>query len=165
MLPFYSLCTIVSVFRVSPPEHVCVHHAVSARVAAARVLDLHVLVLYIGVKRLQLAQLQKVCCKQSECLQAAMKQNNKKKNHCMNNIKQRNQSYPVFILMEGVAGQTGNLGIVLYLEAKEELTHGVAEANALFSTGSPAQLIYDDQGPVANVVDYIRDLRMTNICK
>lgn len=79
MLPFYSLCTIVSVFRVSPPEHVCVHHAVSARVAAARVLDLHVLVLYIGVKRLQLAQLQKVCCKQSECLQAAMKQNNKKK--------------------------------------------------------------------------------------
>lgn len=54
---------------------------------------------------------------------------------------------------------------MLYLEAKEELTHGVAEANALFSTGSPAQLIYDDQGPVADVVDYIRDLRMTNISK
>lgn len=54
---------------------------------------------------------------------------------------------------------------MLYLEAKEELTHGVAEANALFSTGSPAQLIYDDQGPVADVVDYISDLRMRNISK
>lgn len=58
--------------------------------------------------------------------------------------------------------QTGNEDIVLYLEAKQELTHGVAEADALFSTGAPAQLIYDDQGPVADVVDYIRDLRMRN---
>lgn len=52
---------------------------------------------------------------------------------------------------------------MLYLEAKEELTYGVAEANALFSTGAPAQLIYDDQRPVADVVDYIRDLQMRNI--
>lgn len=79
-LPFHCLCTIVSVFRASPLEHVCVHHAVSARVAAARVLDLHVLVLHIGIKGLQLAQLQKVCCKQSECLQAAMKQTRQQKN-------------------------------------------------------------------------------------
>lgn len=53
----------------------------------------------------------------------------------------------------------------MYLEAKQELTHRVAEADALFSTGAPAQLIYDDQGPVADVVDYIRDLRMRNISK
>lgn len=39
----------------------------------------------------------------------------------------------------------------------------MAKANALFSTGAPAQLIYDDQGPVADVVDYIRDLQMRNI--
>lgn len=39
----------------------------------------------------------------------------------------------------------------------------MAKANALFSTGAPAQLIYDDQGPVADVVDYIRDLQMRNV--
>lgn len=54
---------------------------------------------------------------------------------------------------------------MLYLEAKEELTHGVAEANALFSIGSPAQLVYNDQGPVTDVVYYIRNLRMRNMSK
>lgn len=99
----------MSVLRASPLERVCVHHAVSARVAAARVLDLHVLVLHIGIKRLQLAQLQKVCCKQSECLQAAMKQvYQQEKKPTINNRKQRNPSYPVFFLMEGVAVLTGN---------------------------------------------------------
>lgn len=55
--------------------------------------------------------------------------------------------------------------MLLYLEAKEELTHRVTEANALFSTGAPAQLIYDNEGPVADVVNYIRDLWLRNIRK
>lgn len=123
------------------------------------------LVLHVGIKSLQLAQLKKVCRKQGERLQAAERQTRQQKEHSMNNIKQRNLSYPVFILFGGVAVQTGNEGIVWYLEAKEELAHRVAKANALFSTGAPAQLIYDDQGPAADVVDYIRDLQMRNISK
>lgn len=47
---------------------------------------------------------------------------------------------------------------MLYLEAKEELTDRVADADALLSTGTTPQLVYDDQGPVTYVVDYVRDL-------
>lgn len=50
------------------------------------------------------------------------------------------------------------MAIVLYLEAQEELTNRVTYANALLGTGTTAQLIYDDQGPVTYIVDYIRDL-------
>ena len=45
-----------------------------------------------------------------------------------------------------------------YLEAKEELANRVTDADALLSTGAPPQLVYDDQGPVTCVVDYVRDL-------
>lgn len=46
----------------------------------------------------------------------------------------------------------------MYLEAKEEFTNRMTDANALFSTGTTAQLIYDDQGPVTYIVNYIGDL-------
>lgn len=48
--------------------------------------------------------------------------------------------------------------LVLHLQAKEELANSVADADALLSTGATAQLINYDQGPVASVVDYIRNL-------
>lgn len=46
----------------------------------------------------------------------------------------------------------------LYLEAKEELADRVTNADALLRTGTPPQLVYDDQGPVTYIVDYVRDL-------
>lgn len=48
--------------------------------------------------------------------------------------------------------------LVLHLEAKEKLANSVADADALLSTGTTAQLVNYDQGPVACVVDYIRNL-------
>lgn len=103
----------MSVFRASPLEHVCVHHAVTARVAAAHVLDLHVLVLHIGIKRLQLAQLQKVCCKQSERLQAAMKQTyqpKKKNNPLYQQYKVKESELSCFHFNEGSGCTNGKLG-------------------------------------------------------
>lgn len=47
---------------------------------------------------------------------------------------------------------------ILYLEAKEELTNGVTNADAFLGTGTTPQLIYDDQGPLTYIVDYIRHL-------
>lgn len=73
-------------------------------------------------------------------------------------MKQRNPIYLVFIFTERSCSAGIYLVIVRYLEAKEELTNRVTDADALLSTGAAAQLIYDDQGPVTYVVDYIRDL-------
>lgn len=47
---------------------------------------------------------------------------------------------------------------ILYLEAKEEFTNGVTDADALLSTCAAPQLVYDDQGAVACIVDYVGDL-------
>lgn len=50
-----------------------------------------------------------------------------------------------------------------YLEAKQELANCVADADAFLSTGSTPQLIYDDQGPVTYIVDYVSDLWRVNM--
>lgn len=39
----------------------------------------------------------------------------------------------------------------------------MTDANAFLSTGATAQLVYDDEGPVAYIVDDIRDLSEGNM--
>lgn len=74
----------------------------------------------------------------------------------MISIKNKNVINLVFIYL-GAAVQDCTEKI-LYLEAKEELTNRVTDADPLLSTGTTPQFIYDDQGPVTHIVDYVRDL-------